>query len=56
MEKLHPIMFAGTGSDVGKALLPRLSAVFSVRMAIIRHHLRHRIWHLIPMLHLKGWK
>ena len=24
MEKLHPIMFAGTGSDVGKSIVPRL--------------------------------
>ena len=43
MKKLHPVMFAGTGSDVGKSI-------------ITRHRLRHKIWHLIPMLLPRGWK
>ena len=40
MEKLHPIMFAGTGSDVGKSII---AAAFC---RIFRQ----------DGYHLKGWK
>ena len=53
MKKLHPVMFAGTGSDVGKSII---AAAFCRIFRITRHRLRHKIWHLIPMLLPRGWK
>lgn len=44
-KNLHPIMLAGTGSDVGKASLQPLCAAYSSKMVTVRLPLRHRIWH-----------
>lgn len=41
---LHPIMFAGTGSDVGKSLLAALSAAFSGRTDTTPRRSKPRTW------------
>ena len=44
MEKLHPIMFAGTGSDVGKSIIAAAFCRIFKQDAISPHRSRHRIW------------
>lgn len=44
-KNLHPIMLAGTGSDVGKSVIAAALCRILNRTVIDRHLLRHRIWH-----------
>lgn len=56
LPRLHPLMLAGTGSDVGKSVLAAALCRIFCRTGIIRHPSRHRIWHSIRMPLLKDWK
>lgn len=56
MNRLHPLMFAGTGSDVGKSIISAAFAVYSNKTDTGRHLSRRRIWPLIHTLLPKDWR
>lgn len=56
MEKLHPIMFAGTGSDVGKSIIAAAFCRIFKQDAISPHRSRHKIWRSIHLPLPKGWR
>lgn len=56
MEKLHPIMFAGTGSDVGKSIIAAAFCRIFKQDGYQPHRSRHKIWRSIHLPLPKGWR